>query len=253
LSRRELDAPGQLDMAEVDYLLRLASERLALFFDAKAADRALALADSHLAAIDNPAYLVVRQEIASARRQLAAVDEFDSVAIAARIDAAQAAIPGLPFRGGDAVAGDAAQTGEEGWWERLKSTLAGLVTIRRSDEEAGPEVSLQDKDFVRQRLWMQLEEAHLALQRRDQQAFIAAIGRARKTAATWFEPGSGAVESFERMLTELSGTSLRPDMPDISAPWSTLRLLRSGGGAPPAERSDAPPPSQGSLSGDASG
>jgi len=253
LSRRELDAPGELDMAEVDYLLRLASERLALFSDPKAADKALALADSHLAAIDNPAYLVVRQEIAAARQQLAAVDAPDPVAVAARIDAAQAAIPGLTFRGGESIAAGVEQSGEGGWWERLKSTLAGLVTIRRSDEEANPEISLQDKDFVRQRLWMQLEEAHLALQRRDQQAFGAAIARARKTVSTWFKPGSATVESFDQMLTELSGVLLRAAMPDISAPWSTLRLLRSGSGAQPAEGSDGPAPSQDSLPGEVSG
>lgn len=236
LSRRELDAPGELDVAEVDYLLRLANERLTLFADTQAADRALALADSHLAAMDNPAYLVVRQEISAARRKLASVEAPDPVDVASRIDTLQEAIPGLPFRGGEALGSSPAEADGSSWWERLKSTLAGLVTIRRSTADENLELSLEDKDFVRQRLWMQLEAAHLALLRRDGDAFRDALDRARKTTATWFEPGSGAVQSFDKGLTGLAGTSLRADLPDISGPWSTLRMLRGGGAPqPPAD------------------
>ena len=45
LSSRELDAGGELDLDEVDYLLRLANERLKLFADPRAADDALEVAD----------------------------------------------------------------------------------------------------------------------------------------------------------------------------------------------------------------
>jgi uroporphyrin-3 C-methyltransferase len=256
LSRRELDAPGELDVAEVDYLLRLANERLTLFGDTQAADRALALADSHLAAMDNPAYLVVRQEISAARRKLASVDAPDPVDVASRIDTLQEAIPGLPFRGGEALDSGAAEADGSSWWERLKSTLAGLVTIRRSTAEENLELSLEDKDFVRQRLWMQLEAAHLALLRRDEDAFRDALTRARKTVATWFEPGSGAVQSFDGGLAELAGTSLRADLPDISGPWSTLRLLRGGGTSqPPADAGGGaePPGGDAAATGDGAG
>ena len=57
MSTRELDAGGELDLAEVDYLLRLAVERLKLFSDPAAADRALEIADMNLAALNNPMYL----------------------------------------------------------------------------------------------------------------------------------------------------------------------------------------------------
>ncbi|MBT8056467.1 MAG: uroporphyrinogen-III C-methyltransferase, partial [Gammaproteobacteria bacterium] len=92
LSTRELDAGGELDLAEVDYLLRLANERLKLFSDPEAADQALEVADMHLAALDSPMYLGVRQEIALARQSLDALEMPDYLEISRRMDKLQAAI-----------------------------------------------------------------------------------------------------------------------------------------------------------------
>jgi uroporphyrin-III C-methyltransferase len=231
LSARNLDAAGELDLAEVDYLLRLANERLQLFSDPAAAERALELADRHLAALDDPAHLGVRQAIATARRDLAGLALPDYLQVAARLDEIQAGIARWPFAAGS-VAGPAAAAGvaagagtETGWWARLKSTLAGLVTVRRS---AGtePALSLEDKDYVRQRVWLQLEIAQLSLMRRDQEAFRAALARVQESLATWFDPADEAVQAAGRSLSDLAATGLDADLPDITEPWNTLRLLR---------------------------
>ncbi len=181
-SGRELDARGELDLAEVDYLLRLANERLQLFSDPVAAERALVLADAHLAALDNPSYLGVRRAIAAARSDLAAVDLPDDLVIAGQLDAMQKAIPTLRFPEATVPTAGTAQEAEEGWWEKLKATFASLVTVRRSTDEENRRISLQDQDYVRQRLWLQLEVAHLALMRHDQDALSGALQRVRAVA-----------------------------------------------------------------------
>jgi len=94
LSTRELDVADELDIAEVDYLLRLANERLKLFLDPVAADQTLEVADMHLAALDNPIYLGVRQDIAAARRSLAAIDMPDYLQIANDLDKRPGCGPG---------------------------------------------------------------------------------------------------------------------------------------------------------------
>jgi uroporphyrin-3 C-methyltransferase len=227
VSGRERDARGELDLAEVDYLLRLASERLQLFSDVAAADHALSLADSNLAALDNPAYLGVRQAIANARGDLAAVESPDIPAMAGRLDALQKAVPALPFPATDVPLAPSAPATDDGWWEKLKATFASLVTVRRSTEEENQRIGLLDQDLIRQRVWLQLEAAHLALMRRDQQAFGSALQRAQATSAEWFDPASSAVQSFESSVAQLEGTVIAVAWPDISGPWTQLRLLRS--------------------------
>ena len=236
VSGRELDARGELDLAEVDYLLRLASERLQLFSDFAAADRALSLADSNLAALDNPAYLGVRQAIANARSDLAQVDRPDIMAISGQLDALQKGVPSLPFPAAEVPAAASTPADDEGWWEKLKATLASLVTVRRSTEEENRRISLLDQDVIRQRVWLQLEAAHLALMRRDQQAFGSALQRVQATIAEWFDPASAATRSFQSSVAELEAADIAVDWPDISEPWAQLQLLRSVRAAP------APPP-----------
>ncbi|MDX1381045.1 MAG: uroporphyrinogen-III C-methyltransferase [Xanthomonadales bacterium] len=232
------DAAANLDLAEIDYLLRLASERLKLFGDVTAADQALAVADTQLAALDNPTWLGVRQDIAAARRALAQVELPDTITVASGLDALQARIPGLPFPGATPSAEVAAEPADDSWWARLKSTFGSLVTVRRASED-DTTLSLQDEDYIRQRLWLQLEMAHLALMRRDQRGFTAALARAGDTLDRWFDPATAAVQSARQALDELAVLQIRADLPDISVPWNSLRALRGGAGATDPAPADA--------------
>ncbi len=233
MASKELDAGGELDLAEVDYLLRLANERLKLFFDPAAADEVLELADMHLAAMDNPMYLGVRQDIATARRDLSAVTLPDYFAISNELDTIQESIAGLPFRGENAASAELEQASEQGWWDKVKGVFSNLVTVRRSTDEENERISLEDKDYIRQRLWLQLEIAHLSLMRRDQQAFRNSLARVQKTLSVWFDAGSSAYLSINESLETLKGLEVQVDIPDISPPWATLRLIRAGRVRPP--------------------
>ncbi len=228
LSSNDLDAGKELDLAEVDYLLRLANERLKLFFDPTAADQALELADMHLAAMDNPMYLGVRKEIATARRELAAVDIPDYVLISSQLDAIQEAVASLPFRGEASASQESVSVAETNWWEKVKGVFSNLVTIRRSTAQENERISLEDMDYIRQRLWLQLEMAQLSLMRREQEAFRNSLERARKTLSTWFDAGDGSYQSVNGSIDELMALKIKADLPDISTPWATIRLVREG-------------------------
>jgi len=228
MASQQLDAGGELDLAEVDYLLRLANERLKLFSDPAAADEVLELADMHLAAMDNPMYLGVRQDIATARRELSSVTLPDYFAISNELDTIQESIASLPLRGENAASTEPEQASEQGWWDKVKSVFSNLVTVRRSTDEENERISLEDKDYIRQRLWLQLEIAHLSLMRRDQQSFRNSLSRVQETLSAWFDAGSGSYQSIKQNLETLQGLEVQLDVPDISTPWSTLRLIRAG-------------------------
>jgi uroporphyrin-3 C-methyltransferase len=234
LTTRELDAKSELDLAEVDYLLRLANERLKLFADPVAADQALDVADMHLAALDNPMYLTVRQDIAAARRSMAAIDIPDYLQIANDLDAIQERLVSLPFHGEEPPVNATEPVEDEGWWARLKGVFSGLVTVRRSTEEENQRISLEDKDYIRQRIWLQLEIAHLSLMRRDQDGFRKSLARVEGSLADWFDMEDANYQAVIQGLENLKAQQIQVDIPDISAPWSTLRMLRAGQARPTA-------------------
>jgi len=250
VASRELDAGGELDLAEVDYLLRLANERLKLFSDPEAADEVLKLADIHLEALNNPVYLGVRQEIASARRELAAVELPDYFAISNELDDIQSSLESLPFRNEVPKRAEPKVVAiEEGWWAKLKGVFSGLVTVRRSTGEEDERISLQDRDYVRQRLWLQLEIAQLSLMRHDHAEFRHSLDRVQQSLSTWFDNDAADFQSIQTRLTALQSTEIRVSAPDINQPWATLKLIREGSArplheAPPPESSTAPETSE---------
>lgn len=234
------ESPRQaLDLAEVEYLLRSATERLALYGDVRTADQALMLADRQLEALDDPVYLSVRQAVAAARLSLEAVESPDKIALTEGLGRLQADVAGLPFPGEISIRdaeGHLDTTEDPGIWARFTAALSGLVTVRRrSDEEAL--VSLQDKDAVRQGLWLQLEAARLALLREDDAAYAQALQRADGTLNQYFDAEAPAVGRFRERLGRLSSVSLAVSWPDISEPWTRLQAIRATPDSPARETS----------------
>jgi len=216
----------ELDIAEIDYLLRVASERLQLFSDPSAADLALQAADILIEAMDDPMFLSVRQRIATSRQALASVPRVDRVQLSARLSDMQSMIPSLPFRGEVEVQRAPVLADNAGWWESFKHTLSSLVTVRRRVPDDQSLLSLEDKDYLRQGLWLQLESARLALMRNDSGAYTDSLGRVETTVEQFFHNGSSSVQALLLDMAALKQVNIAPEMPDISAPWTQLRQLR---------------------------
>jgi uroporphyrin-3 C-methyltransferase len=233
----------ELDIAEIDFLLRIANERLQLFSDPSAADLALQAADVQMEALNDPMFLSVRQRIATARQALAAVPSIDRVELSARVSALQSKIDGLPFHGEVEEQPESELSADAGWWESFKHTMSSLVTVRRRVPEEQSLLSLEDKDYLRQGLWLQLESARLALMRNDTNVYMGSLGRVDDTVAQFFENESPEVQALLLETAALKQVNIAPEMPDVSGPWTQLRQLRDSRrllqSAAPVESGDA--------------
>ena len=216
----------ELNIAEIDFLLRAANERLQLFSDLTAADLALQAADVQLEALNDPMFLSVRQRITVARQELAAVPRIDHVQLTAKLADIQSKVPGLPFRGEVEAAPQPELAEDAGWWQSFKNTLYSLVTVRRRVADDQTMLSLDDKDYLRQGLWLQLESARLALMRNDSRVYSASLDRVDDSVNQFFENGSSQVQAMLLEIVVLKQVNIAPRMPDISAPWTQLRQLR---------------------------
>jgi len=216
----------ELEIAEIDFLLRAANERLQLFSDPIAADLALQAADVQIEALNDPMFLSVRQRIASSRHALAAIPRVDRVQLSAKISELQNNVPALPFRGEAVARPEPELPADAGWWESLKQTLSSLVTVRSRASEDQSLLSLADKDYLRQGLWLQFESARLALMRNDAATYTASLTRVDATLEQFFENGSSPVQAMLLELAAIMPVEIAPEMPDISAAWTQLRQLR---------------------------
>ena len=246
LAARSAQGDSELQLEEIDYLLRLAQERLQLFGDTRNADRALQLADQQVVSFDNPMFIALRREITAARQALAATDVPDMVSLSAELDKLQDSLATLPFKTSEHETARQASSDETGlsWWQRLKNSLAGLVTVRRVADDELVLPALADQQALRQRAWLQMEQARLAALSREQDIYLDALAQAETTITRWFAAGNAEVKLSLSGLQALQQRNVNPPMPDISGPWTTLRSIRDAGLSPtvvPAQTSSLAP------------
>jgi uroporphyrin-III C-methyltransferase len=216
-SRREGAQTLQLD--EIEYLLQLAAERLELFGDTAAADRALTLAAASIDAINDPVYAGLRQTLAQELSRLRALPADLRPLLRAEIADLQGLLPTLPPLGSEAEAADDAPS-------RLRGLLDSLVTIRRIDD-AGTALSPLERSARKSALVLQLSLAQVALEHADAAAWALALDNALSMFDRQFEPGARTTATARQRLVALREASVASPEISLGAALQELRNLRA--------------------------
>ncbi len=226
------DAASQLALAETEYLLRAATERLSLFADAEGASRALALAAEQLSSVDDPIYSTVRQALAEHRQALSQLELPDRVALSTELLALARSSAEWPLDARRSLNTSGAnllvpETTEEGWWARFKSVLSNVVVVHREKETATVLLTLEEERLLRENIRLQLQVAQLAAARGEQALFESSVAAVHDWITEYYqttaEPGADALTR----LAALAGTRLSPELPDISGALRQLRSIRA--------------------------
>jgi uroporphyrin-3 C-methyltransferase len=220
-------------LAEVEYLLRIASQRLQLQRDTASAERALEAADGRLREFADPHYLSVREQIARDLEAVRAVPAADVDGLAAALTSSQAGIDELPVAGtqyqppatgADSAHGHgvtASSIGELG--ELVRSSLSGLFRLREHEQALKPMLPPDNEYFLRENLRLQLVAARVALLRADRAQYQAALATAIDWLNSYFDVSHAAVGQLAVQLEKIAAVDISPQLPDVSG---SLRLLR---------------------------
>ncbi len=220
-------------LAEVEYLLRIANQRLQLQRDLKTAQLALQAADARLLELADPQFLNVREQLARELESLRAVAPVDVAGISAKLSALMETIDELVVRGSkyqpavktETVGSGTAATVQD--WRELPallwSSLSGLFRIREHDKPVSPMLPPEREYFLRENLRLQLSAARLALLRDDSVQYRATLTTTADWLEAYFSAEDARVKEFLQQLGQLSAIDVAPELPDISA---SLHLLR---------------------------
>lgn len=228
-------------MAEAEYLLRLANQRLIMASDAEAAKALLESADEVLKQLDDTVLHRARGAVAADLAAVRAVPKIDVEGIYLRLgalidQAASLRIFQLP---------KPQETPErevaEGWQETLKQgyesaleKLSKYIIIRRRDVPMQTLMDPQWEGLVRQNLRMLLEQAQVALLSKNQTLYTESLARAQHWVKEFAESDAAAAEAISRELTQLGDEQVSVNMPDLSRSLRALdqaieRRLEQGG------------------------
>jgi len=217
LSEQRLSGRDALALNEAEFLLQQAQERLALFQDAPAATAAYRLADSALAATEDPVFASVRQTIGAERQALEAARPAETAATLAALAHLRDAVAGLPQHA--AVARSTAQP------SRWQGFIDQFVRISHSDGDDA--FASHDVALTRSLLALDLRSAEAALLVRDADAYKAALARVRAGVDRSFDAGAAATTATLAELDRLAAMPLAPALPELGSALKELRNLRA--------------------------
>ena len=230
---REL-APSrdELSLTEVEQVLVLASQQLALAGNVQAALAALQLADGKLARMDRPQLALLRRSLARDMDELKAVPFVDVVGISVKLDQAIAMVDNLPLAKDERLPppqAEAPPANEPSWIKLLRDIWAdakSLVRIEVSDRPPAPLVSPPQAYFLRENLRLRLLAARLALLARDDKSFRNDLNAANTWVARYFDTRAKPVQVMSSTFTQLAATQMPATVPDLSRSLEALRALR---------------------------
>ncbi|MFC6670870.1 uroporphyrinogen-III C-methyltransferase [Marinobacterium aestuariivivens] len=224
-------------LAEVEYLLRLANQRVLMEQTADGALKLLKSADQILKETDDVSIYEVRKALAADIAALEAVPRLDTEGAFLQLGALNAQVDNLRLipvtdqRELPSLLEEITPEGvSESWsqglvasWHSAMTKLEQLVVVQHRDEPVEPLLSPEQHFFLQQNLHLMLEQAQLALLQRKQNAFDSALNKAENWIDTYFEPQDATTNALLRGIAELRQLQVAPEMPDISGSLNSLK------------------------------
>lgn len=218
-------------IADAEYLLSVANERLQLIGDVVTAKQALESADTRLRESEDVAVYKVREQLVKEIEALSKIKPLDVVGIYAKINALQQAANQLtlflPYSGKrEDTAGTAAtQTAvdpEKGWLDNALHDMKGYVSIRHSSKPVKGIIGREEVQFIIQQLNVRLELVKMALLQQNEELYLAGILDTKQWLIENFTMDVRG-NNFSKQLDELQAIKIRSQLPVIS---ESLKLLK---------------------------
>jgi len=231
---REL-APSRDEVAlnEVEQVLMLAAQQLAIANNVQAALAALQLAEAKLGRFDRPQLVPLRRALTRDIDRLKAIPYVDVAGMSLKIDQAIGAIAALPLARDERLpqAPAAAPPATEAAWSRFLreawSEVKSLVRIEVADRPAAPLVPPTQEYYLRENLRLRLMTARIALLSHEDAGFKTDVTAASAWVKQYFDTRSKSVQAFMATLAQLATTPMPTEVPDVTASLTALRAVRA--------------------------
>lgn len=227
---------GDWLIADAEYLLSIANQRLYLMGDVNTTREALEAADQRLRESGDGGVFKIREEIAKEVAAIRDIAVADVVGIYSSVQTLQANVDKLtlflPYSGKELTTPKEAQeqpqpadkdkeTGNK-LLDSAMDQLEDMVTIRHTEHPIKEILTPEEAQFIREQLRVKLEMVKIALVQQNETLYLSGLADAKKWAEQNFTKNAGT-GSFIAELDKLSAIKIRSQFPDISL---SLKMLR---------------------------
>lgn len=223
-------------LAEAEYLLKLANQRILIERSAEGAEALLTEADAILRDLEDPDLFPLRKAVNNDLAALRLVQKIDVEGIYLTIEGLTNQLSSLPLQPSrqEFMAETPAEQPEDvdaqSWWAVFKrsfrtfaNALGEYVRVRDHSVEAKALLAPDTAQHLLQNLRLILERAQLALLREQPHIYQQSLLQAESYIERYF-PDSARSQQYRQQLTNLSQKTIVTQLPDISP---SLELLHS--------------------------
>lgn len=221
-------------LAEAEYLILAALQRLALERDVNTAIAALKAADARLRSAEHPELISIREQITEDLAALESVNLPDVEGLAIYLAETIAQVDGLPTKPIAEIDMNFSRMQNEpataeNWQGVAKAVWADLVNLIEIKDGELPDGVLFDPElryFLQQNLRLELASARLSVLRRDNDNFRAASTLIIDLLNQYYDTDNTGVAAVITRLYDEQATDLNPAVPGISTSLDTVRAKR---------------------------
>lgn len=223
-------------LAEVEYLLRVAQQELALEIDFGRSSAALHNADRILSSLRNSAYDELRAAIGSNIASLNELSDLDVSSLYQRLVVLKSRVEGLArtlpeYVGG--ISGRQMETpsstaDERSLASRIGDFFSSVFVIRQHESgSVRPVLSEMQAELIEHRISLALDRAQVALLRRDRELFVASLDECSALVNEYIDQREDHSTEFRRELESLKAIEIGTDSkPDVERTVSLVQSLR---------------------------
>ena len=234
LYERETQSPVDWILAEAEYLVFAASQRLALEGDVKTAAAALRGADERLQTANDPDLTPIREGLVQDIAALEAVNLPDTEGLAIYFAEVISRVDDLPTKPIANLGPPFSSTKNEkytveNWRNVLNAVWSDLVNLVQVKDAELPDSVLFDPElryFLRQNLRLELASARLAVLRRDTASLRVSTSLLKRFLTTYYDIDDAAVSAIVQRLDGASKVELAPELPRITGSLDKIRQYR---------------------------
>ena len=233
----DLGARSRTDwlLAEAEYLMHLANQKLTLEEDISSAEAILVSADKIIEEINDPGLFEIRQALANEVVSLQQVSHLDYQGLYLKLNALITSLDNLKQTSflrdntpkQDTVKIEDAKPEEVSKvlaiWTSIWKDLKQAVSIRRLDQAVEPLLAPEQDYYLKQNLRLMLEQASLALIDKNTIIFRSSLKKSLTWMNRYFSQDDKQIVELQNALAELSTFKIDQTLPDIS---KSLRLTK---------------------------
>ncbi|VAW65246.1 hypothetical protein MNBD_GAMMA08-2984 [hydrothermal vent metagenome] len=219
-------------LAEIDYLLRIAHQRIAVAKDIGGAIAALKGADDRIKLLGDLTLFNIRKQLAKDIASLNAIHQADVNGISLALDQAITYLPELPFKSAkeeikiqftenDAV--EDIKTEDKTFVDSVIETVKQIGDIKVHQRSIKAASSGQQQSTIEQLLRTYLLGARLAALRFDQTQFLHEIHQASEIIRLHYDESDNRIKQLQKTLLDYSALQLSPNLPELTKAWTMLQ------------------------------